>query len=333
MAIACAAIYLGYVGVDRKTSSRNIWEDYLAKLETLKRRASTEKAYEWTSRYYRSSMIAAVTLALKKLVQEPIFEQVVSFLVWVQQPTKQDPDCDEDLAAAKIVKWPLLMQYYPDDSSKVQVNMHQVVHKVFRKYILDKYSEEQIAEFILLYIETLSTSAQHDPLHFNLNFHMTSKMMAPHLKTLCHQPFLVWKLVLAKTSERNALPSTFFSFGDIFRKHFFLLEAGRYFHKALQIVKDGYDSDDKNKINFIATILNNQGLIFHENDEYEKAELYYKRALDILRALHPPNTSLPEIVDSLNKLGTLYYTISYREIADRQRERRDYVLQQYGLEP
>ena len=85
LAIACAAIYLGYVGVDRKTSSRNIWEDYLAKLETLKRRASTEKAYEWTSRYYRSSMIAAVTLALKKLVQEPIFEQVVSFLVWVQQ--------------------------------------------------------------------------------------------------------------------------------------------------------------------------------------------------------------------------------------------------------
>ena len=251
----------------------------------------------------------------------------------VRYLTKQDPDCDEDLAAAKIVKWSLLMQYYPDDSSKVQVNMHQVVHKVFRRYILDKYSEEQIAEFILLYIETLSTSAQHDPLHFNLNFHMTSKMMTLHLKTLCHQPFLVWKLVLAKTSERNALPSTFFSFGDICRKHFFLLEAGRYFHKALQIVKDGYDSDDKNKINFIATILNNQGLIFHENDEYEKTELYYKRALYILRALHPSNTSLPEIADSLNKLGTLYYTISYREIADRQRERRDYVLQQYGLEP
>ena len=92
------------------------------------------------------------------------------------------------------------------------------VHVILRKYILDKYSEEQIAEFILLYVETLSTSAQHDPLHFNLNFNMTSKMMAPHLKTLCHQPFLVWKLVLAKTSERNALPSTFFSFGDICRK-------------------------------------------------------------------------------------------------------------------
>ena len=246
---------------------------------------------------------------------------------------EHDPDCDKDLAAAEIVKCSLLMQHCPFDSSKVQVKMHQVVHKVFRKYLLDKYSEEQIAELILLYIEILSTSAQHDPLHFDLNFHMTSKMLAPHLKTLCHRPSPVWKLVLAKNSERNSLPSIFFSFGDICWKHFFLLEAGRYFRKALQIVKDGYDSDDKNKINFIATILNNQGLIFHVNDEYEKAELYYKRALDILRALHPPNTSLPEIVDSLNKLGTLYYKISYREIADRQRERRDYVLQQYGLEP
>ena len=51
------------------------------------------------------------------------------------------------------------------------------VHVILRKYILDKYSEEQIAEFILLYIETLSTSAQHDPLHFNLKFHMTPKMI------------------------------------------------------------------------------------------------------------------------------------------------------------
>lgn len=112
-----------------------------------------------------------------------------------------------------------------------------------------------------------------------------------------------------------------------------MLEAGDYFHKALKIAKDGYDSENKNKINFIATIVNNEGLTFHENGECEKAELYYKRALYTLRALHPPNTSLPEIADSLNKLGTLYYTISYREIADRQRERRDYVLKRYGLEP
>ena len=344
LAIACAAIYVRYIGVSHTKSSSNVWKEYLTKLETLEKRASTEKVYEWTSRSCRPSMTAAVTLASEKLVQEPYFEHVAPFLAMgaptpvhvdliVRYLIEHDPDCDKDLAAAKIVKCPLLMQHCPVDCSKVQVKMHQVVHKVFRKYLLDKYSDEQIAELILLYIEILSTSAQHDPLHFDLNFHMTSKMMAPHLKTLCHRPSPVWKLVLAKSSERNALASTFFSFGDICRKHFFLSEAWDYFHKALKIAKDGYDSGDKNQLNFIATILNNQGLIFHENGEYEEAELYYKRALDTLRALHPPNTCLPEIADSLSKLGTLYYTISYKEIADRQRERRDYVMQQYGLEP
>ena len=343
LAIACAAVYVRYIGVSHTKSSSNVWKEYLTKLETLEKRASTEKVYEWTSKSYRPSMTAAITLALERLVHEPYFEHVVPFLAMgaptpihvnliVRYLIERDPDCDEDLAAAEIVKCSLQMQHCPDDNLKVQVNMHQVVHKAVRKYLLDKYSEEQIAEFILLYIKILSTSAKHDPLHFDLNFHMTSKIMAPHLKSLCHQPSELWELVLAKTSERNALPSTFFSFGDIFRKHFFLLEAGSYFRKALQIAKDGYDSGDKDKVTFIASILNNQGLVYQENGQYEEAEVYYKRALDTLKALHPPKTSLPEIADSLNKLGTLYYTISYKEIAKRQRERRHYVLQRYGLE-
>ena len=343
LAIACAAIYVRYIGVSHTKSSSNVWKEYLTKLETFEKRASTEKVYEWTSRSYRPSMTAAITLALEKLVQEPYFEHVVPFLAMgaptpihvdliVRYLIELDPDCDEDLAAAEIVKCSLLMQHCPDDNLKVQVNMHQVVHKAFRKYLLDNYSEGQIAEFILLYIKILSTSAKHDPLHFDLNFHMTSKIMAPYLKSLCHQPSELWELVLAKTSERNALQSTFFSFGDICRKHFFLLEAGSYFRKALQIAKDGYDSGDKDKVTFIASILNNQGLVYQENGQYEEAEVYYKRALDTLKALHPPKTSLPEIADSLNKLGTLYYAISYKEIAKRQRERRHYVLQRYGLE-
>ena len=344
LAIACAGSYARYIVAGRKTSSSYCWKEYLKKLETLEERATAEKVYERASRCYRSSMIAAVTLALEKLVQEPNFEHVVPFLALgaptpvhvdliIRYLTEQDPDCDEDLAAAEIVKCSLLIQHSPDESSKVQVRMHQVVHEVFRKYLLDNYSKEQIAEFIVLYIEILSSSAQHDPLHYDLDFHLTSKMMAPHLKYLSYRPEQLWKLVLAKTNKKRSLQGTFFSFGDICRKHFFLGEASSYFHDALQIALDEYDSKDRNKISFIATILNNKGLICHENGEFETAEVYYKRALDTLRALHPPNTSLPEIADSLNKLGTLYYTFSDREISDRERKRRDYVLQQYGLEP
>ena len=223
MAIACAAIYVRYVAGDQKTISSNIWEEYLAKFETLEKRASAEKAYEWTSKSYRSSMIAAVTLALKKLVQEPIFEHVVPFLA-MGAPTpvhvdliarylmEHDPDCDKDLAAAEIVKCSLLMQHCRFDSSKVQVKMHQVVHKVFRKYLLDKYSDEQIAELILLYIEILSTSAQHDPLHFDLNFHMTSKMLAPHLKTLCHRPSPKLETSLGEKQRTKFTAKYFFQF-------------------------------------------------------------------------------------------------------------------------
>ena len=343
LAIACAAIYVRFIQVNHKASSSNAWKEYLKKLETLEKRASTERVYKKTSNWYRSSMTAAVTLALEKLVQEPIFEHVVQFLALgaptpvyldliVRYLTEQDPDCDEDLAAAEILKCSLLLMVSSDDSSKMQVKMHQVVHEVFKKYIIDNYSEEQIAEFILLYIETLATSVQHDPHHFDLNSHMTSKMMAPHLRLLLDWPNEPWKLVLEKTSRKSALQSILFCFGDICRNHFFLQVAERYFNYALQIAKDDYDSNDQSKISFIATILNNQGLIFHENGWFEIAEQLFKRALDTLRSLHAPNTSLPEIADSLNKLGTLYYTFSYKEIAYRDIVRREHMLQQYGVE-
>ena len=344
LAIACAAIYVRFIRVNQKSSSSNAWKEYLKKLETLEKRASTERAYKRSSKSYRSSMTAAVTLALEKLVQEPTFEHVVPFLALgspapvnldliVRYLTKQDPDCDKDFAAAEIVKCSLLMMVScSDDISKIQVKMHQVVHEVFKKYLIDKYSEEQIAEFILSYIETLSASAQHDPHHFDLKFHMTSKMMVLHLKLLLDWPKEVWKLALAKIGQRSPLQSTLFCFGNICRKHFFLSEGGRYFSYALQIAKDDYDSEDIKKIGFIATIINNQGLIFHENGEFQMAELYYRRALDILRRLQPSKTCSPEIADSLNKLGTLYYTFTYREIAYMERVKREYLLQQYGLD-
>ena len=244
LAIACAALYVRYIGVDQQTSSSDIWKKSLKKLETLEKRASTERAYERTSKSYRSSMTAAVTLALGKLVQEPMFEHVVSFLalgsstpvnldVIVRYLKEHDPDYDEDFAAAEIVKCSLLMMVFTDGSSKIQVKMHQVVHEVFKKYLLDQYSEEQIAEFILLYIETLSTSAQHDPQHFDLNFHMTSKMMAPHLKSLSHWLVQFWKLILILTSDKSALKSIFVLLWGYLQTAFFPMGSQRIFPTCL----------------------------------------------------------------------------------------------------
>lgn len=336
LAIACAALYVCYTNEGNQMNPGKIWENYLKKLETLRKRISTETVYERTSKSYRSSMTSAVTLALKKLVQNQLFEHVVQFLAMgapapvdidliVSFVTKQDPDCDEDMTAAEISKCSLLMQFCPDDSSKRLIKMHQVVHGVFREHLCQEYSNEQIAALILSYIETLSTTAQHDPLHFDLEFHISSQMMAPHLKWLTDP---IWNTGFQNLTDvldtgnatrdvRNLLQSPFFNFGDICRKHFFLMEAGVYFHKALEIAKNDFDAADKNKANFVATTLNNLGLVSHENGQYQEAEVYHRRALEILQEFNLQSPT-PEIADSFNKLGNVFFSSGKIE------EARDY---------
>lgn len=327
LAIACAALYICYTNDGSQRNPGKIWENYLKKLETLKKRTSTETVYQRTSKSYRSSMTSAVTLALKKLVQNEMFEYVVQFLAMgapatididliVSFVTKQDPDCDEDMAAAEISKCSLLMQFCSDDSSKRLIKIHRVVHDVFMEYLCQEYSKEQIAAIILSYIETLSTAAQHDPLHFDLKFHISSRLMAPHLKQLTNT---IWNTGFQNLTDvldtgnatrdvRNLLQSpAFLSFGDICRKHFFLSEAATYFHSALAVAKNDFDGANKNKVNFIATVLNNVGIVHHENGEYQFAKDCHMRALEILQKLNPQSPT-PEIADSFNKLGNVFFS-------------------------
>ena len=327
LAIACAALYVCYTNEGNQMNPGKIWGNYLKKLETLKKRTSTETVYERTNKSYRSSMTSAVTLALKKLVQDQTFEHVVQFLAMgapapvdidliVRFVTKQDPDCDEDITAAEISKCSLLIQLCPDDSSKRLIKMHQVVYDIFREYLCQEYSKEQIAVIILSYIETLSTAAQHDPLHFDLKFHISSQMIAPHLKwlfdTIHNTGFRGLTEVLdmgnATTDVRNLLQSpAFLSFGDICRKHFFLSAAETYFHSALEIAKNDFDGTDTNKVNFVATVLNNLGVVCHENGDYQFAEDCHMRALEILQKLNRRSPT-PEIADSFNKLGNVLFS-------------------------
>lgn len=325
LAIACAAVYAHFINSGKPQNPGEIWENYLKKLETLRKRMSTEVVYERMSKGYPSSMTTAVTLALEKLVQNEPFEHVVQFLALgapapvdidliVSFVMKQDPDHDEDITAAKISKCSLLVELCPDDGSRRLIKMHQVVHDVFRKYLLQNYSKEQIAAFILTYIETISTSAQHDPLHFDLEFHITSQMMAPHLTWLAHaisrkefQDRYINNTGNATRNVRNLLQNTFFSFGDICRKHFFLWEAQKYFNYALEIAKNDFDGADVSKVNFIATTLNNLGVVYHENGYYKEAEAHHMHALKVFRKLHPQSPT-PEIADSLNKLGNVFFS-------------------------
>lgn len=158
LAIASAALYVRYLRDAGGTSmipGSFTWKNYLKKLEMGKRNL-TEKVYERTSKSYPLSMTSAVSLALQKLVQNHVFEHVVQFLALcapapvgldmiVSFVTKQDPELDEDMTAAEISRCSLLVQLFSEDSPRTLIKVHQVVHDVFKSYLLDKCGNEKVS--------------------------------------------------------------------------------------------------------------------------------------------------------------------------------------------
>ena len=328
LAIASAALYVRYlhdgVGASMVPGSFT-WKSYLKKLEMGKRNL-TEKVYERTSKSYPLSMTSAVSLALQKLVQNQVFEHVVNFLalcapapigldVIVSFVTKQEPDLDEDMTAAEISKCSLLMHFCPDDSPRILVKMHQVVHDVFKSYFLDKHGEDEVSMLTQSYIETFSTFAQHNLLQFDMEFHKSSKMMAPHLKLLSSHLETLFTCTSDITSDsRNLLKKALLNFGDICRKHSHVSAAKTYFECALQLVHDDGSSKDESEVKFIATTRNNLGLAYRELGQFGKAKDHHEHALGLQERLHPDNAT-PEIADSLNKLGNVFYSLGRFERA------------------
>ena len=140
-------------------------------------------------------MTSAVTIAMHKLIENDTLKHVVHFLgLGASAPTAIDiivsfvakhlPDFDEDMTAADIAKCSLLIPLVPDDSPRTLIKMHQVVHDVFKNYILDTYCREEVAVLTRRDIETLSPFAEHNLLQFDLEFHISSKLMAPPFKSL-----------------------------------------------------------------------------------------------------------------------------------------------------
>ena len=327
LAIACAALYVRYLhdGVGTRIAPGSFtWESYLKKLETGKRK-STEKVFERTSKSYPLSMTSAVSLALQKLVQHEVLRHVVPFLalsapapigldIVVSFVTKQDPDLDEDMAAAEISKCSLLMPLCLDDSPRTLIKVHRVVHDVFQSFFLDHFSEAEVSVLTRSYVETLSTFAEHDLHQFDLKFHLSSKMMAPHLKVFSdHLEKSNW--ASAMTSNESSLnEKTFLNFGDICSTHDYLPAAKLYFENALQIANGEGEDSNLDKINLIATTLNNLGVVYWKLGQFRQAEDHHQHALAVLESINPSNPAA-EIADSLNKLGNVCFSLSQFERA------------------
>ena len=319
LAIASAALYVRYLqdaGGTKTVPGSTTWKNYLKKLEMGKRNL-TEKVYERTSKSYPSSMTSAVCLALQKLVQNRVFTHVAQFLALcapapvgldmiVNFVTKQDPDLDEEMTAAEISRCSLLMQLSSENSSRPLIKVHQVVHDVFKSQALDKRSDEEVSVLTQSYIDTLSIFAEHNLLQFDLKFHLSSKMMAPHLKVFSNH-LEASNYDPMTSDERNLHKKAFLNFGDICSAHGYLPAAKTYFQKALQ-------GNNQDKMNVTATILNNLGVVYWKLGQFEMAKDHHQQALDLLEGLNPSNPT-PDIADSLNKLGNVCFSLSQFETA------------------
>ena len=326
LAIASAALYVRYLQGAGGTSivpGSTTWKNYLKKLAMGKRNL-TEEVYERTSKSYPSSMTSAVSLAVQKLVQNRVFKHVVQFLALcapapldldmiVSFVTKQDPDLDEDMSAAEISRCCLLMQLPSEDSSRPLMKVHQVVHDVFKSTSLYKCSDEEVSVLTQSYIDTLSTFAEHNLLQFDLEFHLSSKMMAPHLKVFSsHLKASNYNPITS--DQRNLHKKALLNFGDICRAHGYLPAAKTYFEKALQIANGEKEENNQDNMKFTATVLNSLGIIYWKLGQFERAKEYHQQALDLLGILNPITPS-PEIADSLNKLGNVCFSLGQFETA------------------
>ena len=329
LAIASAALYVRYLcdaGATSPAPGSFTWKSYLKKLEMGKRNL-TEKVYERTSKSYPLSMTSAVSLALQKLVQNHVFEHVVHFLALcapapigldmiVSFVTKQDPDLDEDMTAAEISRCSLLMQLSSENSLRPQIKVHQVVHDVIKSYLFGKHGKEEILMISMMsYIETFATFAEHDLLHWDLKFHFSSQMMAPHLRSLSIHLETMFNSALYITSDaKYLLRNAFLSFGDVCRKHSYFYAAKTYFEYALQICNDESEDEDEGIARFSATTRNNLGVVYRELANFEKAKEQHQIALALLERLQLENPT-SEVADSLNHLGNVFYNLGQFEEA------------------
>ena len=326
LAIASAALYVRYVHdgtATRKGPGSFTWKSYLKKLE-MGKRIATENVYEAMNMKYPQSMTSAVSLTLQTLVKNPVFERVFQFLalcspapialdVIIKFVTNMEQDLDEDLTATEVSKCCLLMQLCPDTDSPPLMRVHQVVHEVSKSHFLWTNTEDKVSVLIESFIGALSLFSQHDLLQFDLQVHLFSKTIAPHLMVFSnHLEASNWALD-ATSRKRNQAKETVLYFGDICNTQGYLPTAKTYFECALNIASgDGEGSNDDKY--FIATTLNNIGVVYLKQGKFEVAKDYHQRALDLFQSLNPTKSS-PEIADSLNKLGNVFYSLSQFQAA------------------
>lgn len=107
-------------------------------------------------------------------------------------------------------------------------------------------------------------------------------------------------------AERNG--ENLFAFADFLQHHRQFHMVAPYYEKALQIYRDMAAVNPQTYLSDVALTLNNLGLLYRDNNEYEKSEAALEEALQIRRSLAAvnPQKYLSEVAMTLNNTANLY---------------------------
>ena len=108
-----------------------------------------------------------------------------------------------------------------------------------------------------------------------------------------------------------------------------LLHSKIQYEEALEIIRDLAKKNPDVYLPYVATTLNNLGVLSRDNNEMEQAKIQYEEALEIRRGLSKKNpyVYLPDVAMTLSNLGNLSRTnnemkrakIEYEEAVELRR--------------
>ena len=315
LALASAATYVREVRKNKLTPNFD-WVDFLKKLDQGKR-TETEAMLSGSNPSYKTSMTAATTLAVEKVIamdkvlehtfnflsvcaQHPLsLEIVVNYLKIVNEELK-----DPEILATRICKCSLLL--LEEDDSGVYIRVHQIVHDVINT-VMKTFAENKelkaVDGAILSFCQVIGHTLDEDDSHTLIR----SKNIVPHLVTLSEiidGPFSeegISEAVKTGLSTPFDYRNYFETLGNTCQKHCEFRSALTYFNIMLRLTQYDDVLGHKDVISAYAYM----GNVHHYLGDLQQAKECHDRALTIgLKNLGPEHV---DVAISYNNLGAVYH--------------------------
>ena len=333
LALASAATFVKEVR-QKKSTSNFSWNDYLEKLEKGQR--ATETILSEINSSYPKSMIAAITLAVEKMMSsDGVLNHTFSLIsLCAEQPLSLDVAThyisnaekemkDKDMIRMKIQRSSLLL--LDEDVSEVYIRVHQVVHGVI-KTVTKNYLEGQRLEVLDGAMKSFNQFID-DKLPKNFD-DLDSLVVSEHIPVYGYLKSIIIEIEnmfsqddvsqVIKNQRLNIryYLDCFVKFGRVCNTYCEFNAAQRYGNLALELIRQScvFDDADGARVNFL------MGIVLKNLSEFYQAKEYHERALTIwLRKLGPHDFDVARCYNSLallvRELGDLKQAKEYHKRA------------------